>query len=114
MSTAITEVVDSGVLISKELLHGTDNTLGTCDSQHYIEGSRSKQIFDTEFDKEGFEAKLLNKCSREGGAEGHCLAVFNWFEIFKDDSKVARSTTNLNIFAQVNCRASDEEWDSKF
>ena len=65
MTTQVTEVVDSGVLISESLQDGSDSTLSTCDSQHYIQGKRSTQIFAEEFDKVLFENKLLEKCSED-------------------------------------------------
>ena len=42
-TTEITEVIDSGILISSSLPVGTDNALATCDSLHFVPGSESEE-----------------------------------------------------------------------
>ena len=41
-TTEITDVLDSGILLSSSLPGGTDNVLATCDSKHLVPGSFSE------------------------------------------------------------------------
>ena len=50
-TTHISEVIDSGVLLSHKLDLGSDNVLATCDSNHYTKDSISEQYTNSEYFK---------------------------------------------------------------
>ena len=100
-TTVITDVIDSGILLSSGLPYGHHNTLATCFTDPEHEGDKVN-YFDKKLDKAAFQQELLKQCK----GKTFCQASVNTVDIMymRRFDGVIEMPPNLTIFAQAKCQ----------
>ena len=103
-TTVITDVIDSGVLLSSALPFGYDNTLATCYSDN--EQSKHMQFFNNRLNKEAFQSIILEQCK----GLTYCRASVNTKDIIlmRRYDGLIKMPPNLTVFAQAQCQTKNE------
>ena len=108
-TTEITQVLDSGFLLSKTFNGGTDNVLTDCNSDHFEKESFSDKFNKEYWKKEEFSTDLLSQCKGMMA----CSPSLNLKSM--NDVPESSRRPNLTFFVQVKCSQSAEilKWKNR-
>lgn len=97
----ISDVLDSGVLLSKALPGGTESLMSTCSTNNFIPGSFTEEINQKYFDKERLRKEILAECL----GKNSCDVILNSARFFRIPKEHRRP--NHVLFFQASCTQMD-------